>query len=111
MKSSAEWQASQVEWSKRFAINIRTASAMEFRTRPLIVEGGEQALQGPDVGRLDEVMIESGRARQAAVSLLAPAAERDQSHIAESRLLADAPGHLVPVHARHPDIQKHHRRL
>ena len=67
---------------------------------PRAAARGEDRAQLPRLDRLGEVVVEPGLARPAPVVLLAPAGERrPASSPAPHGALADAPGHLVAVHA------------
>jgi len=52
------------------------------------------------------VLIEAGLAGEAAVAILAVAAEGDEERVAEAEIAADPFRDLVPIHLRHADVQE-----
>jgi len=53
------------------------------------------------------MIVDAGLFREAAVLFLAPPRKRDQRDILAIEPLSHPASKLVPVHARHPDIQQH----
>ena len=62
------------------------------------------------VHRLDEMAVEAGFLRPAAVLRLAPSRQSDQHHLPSPRLLPESSAHFVTVQSRQADIEEHHIR-
>jgi hypothetical protein len=67
----------------------------------------EQLAELLDVEWLDEVVVESRGARLRAVRILVPSGEGNQERVGLARPGANLSGHLVSIHLRHPDVEKH----
>ena len=71
---------------------------------------GQQLLHSRQLGRLDEVVIESRFCRSPPILLLAPAGQCRQGGLFKSGRLTNSASDLVPVHAWHSDVEKDHVR-
>ena len=82
--------------------------AGKFRSDPGHPSGGvsEDRFELIKVKRLDEVMVESGLKRLAAVVVLPIAGNRHEDQIATGGRLAEAASHLVTIHPRQPNIEQ-----
>src|SRR5687767_2015855 len=73
-------------------------------------ERGENRLQRGDVGGLHQVLVEARGLGLAPVALLSPAGEGDDHRRAPLLARAHVPRGFVAVHARHAEVEEHHRR-
>ena len=69
--------------------------------------GAEQLAQLVDVGRLDQVVIEAGRARASLIVLPGPSRSARSAGRPRAAAGADASGHFVAVHLGHADVEQH----
>src|SRR5262249_21606560 len=82
----------------------QTAAGLPLRRPPL----RQQPLQGTRLDRLDEVLVEAGFLRAAAVVLLAPPRHGDDEGAPAPGLLPDAAAGVVAVELRQADVEQHH---
>src|SRR5688572_24100146 len=69
-----------------------------------LLRGRKQRLQGADLHRLDQVMIESRIARPSQMLALPPAGDGNEQRTSPRSVRANASCDLVPVHLRHADV-------
>jgi hypothetical protein len=70
------------------------------------IAAGDDFLQVIMSDGLDEVIVEPGGHRRFPRSMLAEPGDRDKADMIELRVLANAPGQLVAVHARHRQVNQ-----
>lgn len=80
------------------------ASRLEWR------KSGKELGQLVDCHRLHQMMVKSRLARPPAISLLAPASDRNQARRTAPCLFADSPACLVTIEFRQPDVEQNDMR-
>jgi alpha/beta superfamily hydrolase len=86
----------------------RGCSAFQIGVNPVLVPiaTADDFLQVGVGDRLSQVMVEPGRPRSFARPILTEPGKRDETDVIQPGVLSNAPGQLVPVHARHRQVDQ-----